>query len=408
MTVPVRAKARLRRAGGVWVRRLGLLPGGESDRLGEDDALAGTVLRERVMVYFPDVPTNVYQLAQWYAPLAALAERHPLVVITQDSRTTRLVRAETPFRVHCVARSATLDGLVERSDIALALYVGHHGGNFMALRHPSIVHVYIGHGDSDKEISASNQVKAYDFTFVAGRAAVDRIKASVPLYDADTRAIEVGRPQIDGSPTVPPPAQPARVLYAPTWEGAQPSVAYGSVASHGAALVTSLLDAGFELTYRPHPRTGANDATVRAADASLRATVARHRSGAGRVDAATPLADLFAAADVLITDVSSLAMDWLPTSKPVVVTTPARAEVDPNGSPLLQVVPRLPAADAKRAAEVVRGVLADDAGYEERRRLVAYYLGDTTPGAALNRFISACSDAIALRDREVQRLGQRS
>jgi hypothetical protein len=405
MSAAVRAKARLRRAAGVWVRRLGLLPGGESDRLGEDDALRDVVLRERVMVFFPDVPTNLYQLSQWYEPLRALADRHPLVVVTQDSRTTRLVRAAVPLPVHCVARSATLDGLVARSDLALALYVAHHGANFTALRHPSIVHVYVGHGESDKDISASNQVKAYDFTFVAGRAAVDRIKASVPLYDADSRTVLIGRPQAASAPVRPPaPATPPAVLYAPTWEGAQPSVAYGSVASHGVALVTSVLDAGMRLTYRPHPRTGANDATVRAADAALRQVVERHHSGAGRVDTSSSVPEAFAAADVLVTDVSSLALDWLPTLKPLVVTVPASAAVDPTDSQLLAVVPRLTAEGASRAADVVRDVVAADTARGERRRLVDYYLGDTTPGAATGRFLDACSDAIALRDREAARL----
>ncbi len=45
------------------------------------------------MVYFPDTRVNLYQLRQWYGPLRALDERHPVVIVLQDSRAARLVRA---------------------------------------------------------------------------------------------------------------------------------------------------------------------------------------------------------------------------------------------------------------------------------------------------------------------------
>jgi CDP-glycerol glycerophosphotransferase (TagB/SpsB family) len=193
------------------------------------------------------------------------------------------------------------------------------------------------------------------------------------------------------------------VLYAPTWEGAQRSLAYGSVATHGEALVRSLLAAGLDVTYRPHPRTGANDFRARERDLAIRGLL-RGTPG-GRVDTTTPLAAAFRAADVLVTDISSLTMEWLPTLKPLVVTRPGGAEVVVPESPLLAAVPRLDAADAPRAAELVAGILADDATLADRRALVDHYLGDVTPGAPTRRFVSACEQAIALRRSELARLG---
>jgi hypothetical protein len=402
----VAPKAAVRRVGGQWIRRLGLIPGGETDRLGEDDALHDTALEQPVMVFFPESPTNTYQLAQWYGVLRRLARTHPVVVITQDSRTTRAVRADSGLPVHCVARSRTLDGLVARSDIALCLYVGHNGRNFSALRFTSIVHVYLGHGDSDKAVSASNQVKAYDFCFVAGQAAADRMRRTVPLYDVDARVVLVGRPQLDDDRADEhaghaPEAAP-RVLYAPTWEGAQRSLAYGSVATHGEALVRSLLEGGLDVTYRPHPRTGANDFRARERDLAIRGLL--QGAATGRVDTTTPLGTAFRGADVLVTDISSLAMEWLPTLKPLVVTTPAGADVVVPESPLLAAVPRLDATDAPRAAEVLTTILADDTTLPNRRALVDHYLGDVTPGAPTRRFIAACEQAIALRQSELARL----
>ena len=391
--LPVRARATVRRVGGRWVRRLGLLPGGEPDRLGEDDRLTDTVLDQPVLVFFPEPPNNAYQLEQWYAPLAALAAELPCVVITQDSRTTRSVREHSTLPVHCVARTATLDGLLARSDVGLVLYVSHHPANFAALRHAGMAHVYLGHGDSDKGGSSSNQLKAYDYAFVAGEAAVDRIRETLTWYDADARTLKVGRPQLD-LPTAGVPREvphdPPRVLYAPTWEGAQPSVRYGSVTSHGTALLRSLLDDGLDVVYRPHPRSGANDSRVREADLALRRLVTEHPGGRGRVDAGGPLAAALHEADLLVTDISSLAMEWLPSLKPLVVTTPAAPGLEVPTSPLLTTVPRLSADDAPAAAALVRGLLAQDLGVATRRALVQHYLGDTAPGAATLRFVAAC------------------
>jgi hypothetical protein len=51
-------------------------------------------------------------------------------------------------------------------------------------------------------------------------------------------------------------------------------------------------------------------------------------------------------------------------------------------------------------AAVVAEHLADDPTGPARAALLEHYLGDPTPGAATARFIAACEDAMALRDRE--------
>nr|CAA9333293.1 MAG: Integral membrane protein [uncultured Nocardioidaceae bacterium] len=390
--------ARVRSGGGRLVRRLGLLPGGEPDGLGEDAGLAGAALDGRVVAFFPEPPRNAYQLGQWLPQLEVLHRRHGVAILTQDSRTTAWLRRRTGLPVLCVGRTATLDGLLQRSDVALAVYVSHHPRNFQMLRHPSTAHVYLGHGESDKAVSASNQLKAYDRAFVAGPAAEQRILDELMWFDRD-RLVRVGRPQAAVPSPRPVPVVPT-VLYAPTWEGAQPSMAYSSVVTHGRALIASLLTGGLRVVYRPHPRTGANRRDVAAADTGLRRlldTEEATRTGSA-VDLGRPLQEAFAEADLLITDVSSLAVEWLPTGRPLVVTVPADAAAVVTSSPLLDAVPRLAEADAHRAAELVRRHLADDGQRHARAALVDHYLGGCDPDAALARFLDACDDVIAARD----------
>ncbi|MGY1692258.1 CDP-glycerol glycerophosphotransferase family protein [Geodermatophilus sp. SYSU D01105] len=390
--------ARLRSTGGRLVRRLGLVPGGEPDGIGEDARLAGRVLEQRVVAFFPEPPRNAYQLEQWLAPLRALDGRHGVVLVTQDSRTTARLRAVTHLSVLCVARTATLDGLVQRSRVALALYVSHHPRNFQMLRYAGVAHVYLGHGESDKAVSASNQLKAYDRAFVAGAAAEERVVRELMWFDRD-RLVRIGRPQAAAPDPRPVPERPT-VLYAPTWEGAQPSMAYSSVATHGAALVRSLVAAGFRVVYRPHPRTGANRADVAAADAALRQVFTEDavRATGSAVDTAVPLERAFSDADVLVTDVSSVAVEWLPTRRPLVVTVPAEPGAVVGASPLLAAVPRLAAAEAGRAGELVRRCLTEDRERDQRAELVEHYLGGADPAAALARFLDACDDVVRERD----------
>ncbi len=275
-------------------------------------------------------------------------------------------------------------------DVKLALYINHDPVNFESLRFTSLVHVYLGHGDSDKGVSVSNQVKAYDWCFLAGQAALDRTASAVMLYDAPARSILIGQPQLDGAAAVsgtPSPDGRQTVLYAPTWEASQPSVSYGSLETHGEALVRALSPA-YRVIYRPHPLNGVIRSSYAAADAVVRGL-------ADRVDTDVTLEQSFADADLLVTDVSAVTLNWLPTGKPLLVTTPLVAYPP---SRLMQVVPQLAATDD--FAAIVAEHLSADPTKADRDALIDYYLGDPTPGVATARFIAACEDVMAIRDRE--------
>lgn len=402
---------RVRSVGGRMLRRFGMLPGGMPDGLGEDDRLLGSRLPHRVMVYFADPQESLYQLEQWYGPLRALNEVHPVVVVCMDSRTAARVRNQSGLDVITIARDATLDDLLSRSDVKLCLYANHNPQNFSALRFRSLVHVSMLHGDSDKSVSVSNQVKGYDYTFVAGQAAVDRFAAYTTLFDAATRCIPVGRPQLDtdtpvldNSPAGASASDRRTVLYAPTWEGGQDSVAYGSVDTHGVVLVERLIEAGFRLIYRPHPLSGVRVAGYGEADANVRSLVekaAAAEPGVGHhVSVGGPLTEAFTGADLLISDVSAVANDWLPTMKPLVITAPAAGRARAAATRLLDVAPRLTVAQVSDVATVVQEQLDEDPRRDERAQLVRYYLGDVTPGASLGRFLSACEKLMEVRDAE--------
>lgn len=410
---------RLRSSGGRWIRRLGLLPGGMPDGLGDDDKLLGSRVDQEVIVYFPDTTGALYQLEQWYAALRALNEVHKVLFVLQDSRTAARVRQDSGLPAVTIAHYGTLDDVLGRSGVRMAFYVNHNPLNFSMLRFTSLVHVSLLHGDSDKTVSVSNQIKAYDFSFVAGQAAIDRVVAHTALFDP-ARCLPIGRASLDaelleGRGSMPLPRPPVAVetrptiLYAPSWEGAQPSAFYGSVLSHGSEIVSALLASSrFRVIYRPHPLSGVRLGAYGDADAGIReqirgANLADSQAD-HRVDVNVPLLDSFDEADLLICDVSAVPMEWLPTKRPIVMTVPSSDDVVVAKTPLSEVLPRLDVTEIAQLARLVETELTVDPNRKRRIELIDYYVGDTAPGASVKKFLAACDHVLALRDAEWDRV----
>lgn len=407
MNIPGKATAKriVRSLGGKAIRRIGLLPGGVPNRLGDERLAEEFRLGGEIVVFFPDTSGALYQIRQWYGPLHALHEAQGVTIVCMDSRTARAIREEVRIPVLTISQESSLDELVAASDVKLFLYVNFTSYNFLALRYRSVIHVYLTHGDSDKSVTVSNQVKAYDFIFVAGQAAVDRFAEYTPLFNALERCIIVGRPRLDTDELLTVPSRVGEqtvVLYAPTWEGGHESVSYGSVDSHGEALVRSLLDQGLKVIYRPHPLTGQRLASHGEANDRIKALV--NSDSRSEVSSGRSLDEDFSASDILITDVSSVAIDWLSYGRPLVVTKSAVRATKEAATRLLSAVPRLTAQEADQVGSLVRSLVNSDDAKEAVVQLSDYYLGDTTPGSSLKRFLQACVTLSELRDKEWERI----
>ncbi|WP_430868460.1 CDP-glycerol glycerophosphotransferase family protein [Demequina aurantiaca] len=386
----------LRKQAGRALRRLGLLPGGVPDGLGEDAQLDEFLIESRAVVFFPDTPENLYQIRQWYDALQALDAAMGVTIVTQDSRTARAIRGEVELPVLIVGLNRTYSALIRRSKVQLALYVGQSNNNAVGQRSAEIAHVFLSHGDSDKAVAASNLVKGFDFAFVAGQAAVDRYAASVKFFDVDQRLRVIGRPQL---PERGERTDATTVLYAPTWEGSQDINAYSSVASHGLEIVKSLgSDPDLSIVYRPHPRTGVSNASFGVADAAIREFVGS-LGDRGRVDTSADAAPALRGADVMISDISAIAVDWLSQSRPLLITTPSNPDAQPTGpSKLAQACPRISATAAPDTARLVRAAIADESHASTIGDLADYYLGGLSGAASTARFVETCVEIGRLRD----------
>ncbi|HKH09005.1 MAG TPA: hypothetical protein VKA62_08660 [Agromyces sp.] len=352
----------------------------------------------RIGVYFADGKVNLYQLRQWYAPLAELAKRHPVLILSRASGAALALLDESPVPVAYVRRVVDLEHVIHEQDLHVILYVNQNAKNFQMMRYGRRWHVFVNHGESDKMYMTTNQFKAYDYAFIAGDAARARLDKVLWDYDFDKRAIPVGRPQadhyLDGSPLPYTPDEREVVLYAPTWEGDRGAAAYGSIASHGVALVQGLLATGrHRVIYRPHPRSGVVDHAYGAANRSIIAAIAAANAADPAAqhifDDGPSLGWQLAAADIAIVDISAMVYDRLAAGKPLLITRPANPEAQIDTGGYLQACEWLEASDASSMVARVDEVAHDPSALARLGVWVERYFGDTTPGVTTARFHGA-------------------
>jgi hypothetical protein len=275
-----------------------------------------------IAVYFADGPESLYQLRRWYRVLEALSPAHPTGIITSDPETYERVRGETTVPVTFATGAPQLTRTFEKRGVRVVLYPNHNALNFRVLRFSKPVHVFIGHGNSGKDSSVSRQLKAYDRTFVSDAAAVELLR-SIREYDVDTNAVIVGSPWLGFSGAAPAswiPDERTLVLYAPTWEGDRPSMDYSSVESLGEAIVGAVLASpNLRLIYRPHPWLGRVRPASAAVDATLRRKIVAANRGA--VVDTGEYGWALNAAELIVTDESSVASDAVALGKRLLLTT---------------------------------------------------------------------------------------
>jgi len=365
--------------------------------------------RYRVGVYFADSDVNIYQMRQWYAPLRELSKTHPVLLIARHPAGAKLLMEESGLDVAFVQKVTDIEKLIEVQPLEVVLYVNQNMRNFQMMRYSNRWHVFINHGESDKMYMVSNQYKTYDYAFIAGNAARERLDRVLWDYDLDSRTFSIGRPQTDHLSGEPPftPDERTVVFYAPTWEGDRPAASYGSVASHGEDLVRKLLETGrHRVVYRPHPRSGVVDAEFGAANeriiAALDEANRKDPSAQHVYDTSPSLGWQLSLPDVAICDISAMVYDRLATGKPLMITRPVAADAEVDEGGYLSVCEWLSADQTASIDEVLDGVIGDAAARERLVTWSKHYFGDTAQGAPTQRFHDAIEVLIAKADERLR------
>jgi hypothetical protein len=365
------------------------------------------------VVYFAEDPRRLYQLDQWLPVFHTLHQVHPVLLVTRKLATYNLLRERTYLPVVYVRRLADVLELYDEVDPKVGIYVNNGVANFQSLAVSTMLHVHVNHGESDKVSMVSNQAKAYDRVFVAGEAAERRHAAALMNFDLG-RLVRVGRPQLDLEfEQVLPDTDHQTVIYAPTWEGENEFNNYTSTDRYGVRIVRQLLALdGVRVVYRPHPRVVSSRTpeimSGHAEVVEMLETAAKFEPTVGHCTAmAGSILALFQHCDAMVTDVSSVGLDflYLRTDKPLFITDRRnnRAELAVD-APISAACDVIDSSTIDEFGTVMAARLTDDVRLSQRQDLRRFYFGDLAPGESTQRFLSAIESVMAQRDELIGRL----
>ncbi len=263
-------------------------------------------------------------------------------------------------------------------------YLHNAKSNYRYMAIKKVMHVWLGHGDSDKPASVFGRHADYDLLVVSGTAAIERY-ATGGVRIPDEKFVVLGRPQVQeiAAPTrsIAEADRPV-VLYAPTWQGKRMRVNFSSLRA-GGDIVTMLIASGADVIFRPHPLSKRHprlENFVRHIDRVLEIdtlnpdTPGQHSYGELPTQTWT-LNECMNRADALVSDVSSVVSDWLQSGKPYAMVS--------TKWPVAEFRERFPVAqgayvltrDLEGAQEVLDDMLGPDSMRERRDELRVRVLG---------------------------------
>ena len=178
--------------------------------------------------------------------------------VTSDPADPRLHRYHPRLRSFCVGEGAmrTFFFLSLRADVILMTVPDLQTFHIKRSRTCPVHYVYVFHSLVSTHMSyRPGAFDHFDTIFCSGPHHVDEIRATESVHGLKPKnLIEHGYGCLDAirrdaTAQEPLPPAPVRVLVAPSW-GPQ-----GLIETQGPRLATILLDAGFHVTFRPHPVT---------------------------------------------------------------------------------------------------------------------------------------------------------
>ncbi|MGB7980251.1 MAG: CDP-glycerol glycerophosphotransferase family protein [Candidatus Nanopelagicales bacterium] len=351
------------------------------------------------LFYFPDTVSKIYQIEQWLPVIAAHSGDLNFGIVTRArSSWTALMGMDLPAPSFLAVAFPSLMDLYRVLEPKAIIYPNNGLRNFQSLVWADATHIHVNHGESDKVSMVSNQAKAYDRVFVAGEAAVRRHRAALVEFDEAT-LVKVGRPQLDLFPAPTLPVSTRRtVLYAPTWEGEDEMNNFTSLDCYGRALIGALLAIpDVRVVYKPHPRVVLSAVPAIAAAHSqivalIAAAAAADPSAGHEYQPSGDILALFPRVDLLVSDISSVGLDFLYSrvEAPIVLTD---RRTDRPGllreAPIAAAAHIVDATTVGTAAADITALLATDRFAAQRTRMRAFYFDDAAPGESTRKFHAA-------------------
>ena len=284
-----------------------------------------------------------------------------------------------------------------------AFYVQNHPANLSFQRFSELTHVWLNHGDSDKAANYSSQHATFDKIFVSGQQGVDRYAAhGVKISRSSSPSSGGLRSRTSRSAiTCCPPMRHAPCSTLRPGRGGQPATNYSSLPL-GSQIVAALVKRGVTVIFRPHPHSY-RDPTQTAMVRQIHRLLEDDQKASGRkhvwgdqAETAWDIPACFNHCDGLITDVSSVASDFLASGKPMAmvairqVTALAFRREVPMARVAYVIKP-----DLSTLESTLDNLLGADPMAEKRQAYRTMCLGDALGPEAADEFIRTAGAIVA-------------
>jgi len=347
-------------------------------------------------LYFSAPDHTEYHVEMWRPYLERVGK--PWMVVLREPQPFRTLSASMAPAGVPVLYCPLIEHVDEvvTPSLKAVLYVNNGMKNTHMVRFNSLTHIQMLHGDSDKASSFNPVTGMFDRIFVAGQAGIDRYADNgvhIPLQKFDI----VGRPQVEdvrvSHDRIADIADKV-VTYMTTWVGLYTDANYCSLPI-GEKIVRELLERKVTVILRPHPYAR-RDANSAAALDRMIALLEEDKAKTGRnhlfgAVASTEMTvfDCCNQADAMISDVSSVASDFLYSGKPLALT-------NMPGLPIAEFERMFPLAKASyvidkkgnNLGDVLDDMLEKDSLNDIRREVRTYYLGDFAEESYADGFVS--------------------
>lgn len=271
-----------------------------------------------IYIYFSGPKGAEYQIKMWLPYFKKL--EIPFAIILREHHHFKNISQLTTAPVLLCISVNDVDNTIMNS-LKLVFYVNNSAKNTHMVRFNHLTHIQLLHGDSDKSPSYSPVSKLYDKLFVSGQAAIDRYTQHNVIILDDSFEL-IGRPQLDClTKTNVSKNTRKTIVYAPTWHGDFGDSNYSSL-YFGDEIVKNIINSGFNVIVKLHPYTYRDLKLVDMAkkvelvinsvsgDDSYNCEYYSHDNSSVNIH------ELFNRSDALISDISSVASDYLFTEKP--------------------------------------------------------------------------------------------
>ncbi|HEY1837655.1 MAG TPA: CDP-glycerol glycerophosphotransferase family protein [Rhizomicrobium sp.] len=347
----------------------------------------------------PPAPSTLYNLAQGHARTLARkvvalyigdgagAEFHVDLWLEymQESEREVLVIVRSPFVFNVLKTRNDLDVvyvkeardaevlLTKCPKLKAVLYTSNTGNAIHFLRNNQLLHVFVGHGDSEKSASCHKFFRVYDEVWTAGQAHIDRFGNSGINFDG-LRLVAVGRPSLASILEQSTETVFGRFLYLPTWEGFYNEQLYSSVGEGIQFLQNISLATGKQPVVKFHPWTGKQKKEFENCETTYRR--AFPENCVTIIGRSSSVVNAVRDVDFLIADISSVVTDFLPTQRPIFLYAPSDSGVRVAPSSMSYSEYCYEFADANSLLRLIEQVIVsgDDFLKDNRRKALEYFI----------------------------------